>query len=153
MRLIQIKGFILIWIAFFLCPSSSSIQKEDPVDSITVEELKDHIFFFASDFLEGRYLDSKGFNIAAHYGASQFKAAGLVPVIQTDEGRTNFQDVPVLKRSTKDDPVMIVKASASKNKLVHGQDFKWVEGDIYHCKGKPLSVVFVGYGISESENG
>jgi hypothetical protein len=123
------------------------------MDSITAAELRDHIFFLASDALEGRYLGSKGYEIAALYGASQFQGAGLEPFPVQGEKSAYLQDVPVVKRRIKDDPYMLIKTPDGATKFQHGPDFKWIEGEIKPTEGRRLPVVFVGYGISEPEHG
>ena len=61
--MIHKAALIFLSTALLLFPSIAQEQKESPVDSITAAELKDHIYFLASDYLEGRYLGSKGFDI------------------------------------------------------------------------------------------
>ncbi len=124
-----------------------------PIDSITAAELRDHIFFLASDALEGRYLGSKGYEIAALYGASQFKAAGLESLSVPPEKSSYLQDVPVVKRNLKNEPYMILKTPDGETRFQHGPDFKWIEGEIQPAEARRLPVVFVGYGISEPEHG
>src|SRR6202020_2708323 len=48
-------------------------------DAITQEELKNYLYFIASDQLEGRNLPSRGFDIAALYVASHLAEWGLKP--------------------------------------------------------------------------
>ncbi len=48
-------------------------------DAITQEELKNYLYFIASDQLEGRNLPSRGFDIAALYVASHLVEWGLKP--------------------------------------------------------------------------
>jgi hypothetical protein len=67
--------------------------------SITSDAIKGHVYFLASDALEGRYVGSRGYEVAAKYGESQFKAAGLAPVIRQGDAYTYFQEVPVLRRT------------------------------------------------------
>src|SRR5437764_10112723 len=48
-------------------------------DSITEEELKVHLYFIASDQLEGRNFPSRGYDTAALYVASHLAEWGLKP--------------------------------------------------------------------------
>ena len=50
------------------------------LESITEAELRDHIYFLASDYMNGRYGPSREYEIAAQYAASQFASAGLQAV-------------------------------------------------------------------------
>ena len=79
---LKLSMFLLVS-ALFLNASPQE-KKEVPVDSITRAELRDHIFYLASDALEGRYFGSKGYETAALYGASQFRAAGVESMIPQD---------------------------------------------------------------------
>ncbi|HXH62156.1 MAG TPA: M28 family peptidase [Fimbriimonadaceae bacterium] len=58
-----------------LCPQAAAPN----FDSITVDTLKTHERFLASDALEGRGTPSFGLDMAADYIANQFKKAGLEP--------------------------------------------------------------------------
>jgi Zn-dependent M28 family amino/carboxypeptidase len=55
-----------------------------------------HVEFLGDDLLEGREAGTRGFDIAARYGATQLKLAGFSPA--ADDG-TYFQTVP-LRRTT-----------------------------------------------------
>ncbi len=146
---------IMSGLIFILAAAGPQIEEtgKKPMASITEAELRDHIFFLASDALEGRYLGSKGYEIAALYGASQFQAAGLEPLMTSEEESTYLQDVPVVKRRIKDEPYMLINTPGGETKFQHGSDFKWIEGEIDPTQGRRLPVVFVGYGISEPEHG
>ncbi|SEM55507.1 Peptidase family M28 [bacterium A37T11] len=48
-------------------------------ETITADDLKQRLYFFASPFMEGRNAGSEGEHKAAAYIASQFKASGLLP--------------------------------------------------------------------------
>src|SRR5882762_10438316 len=50
------------------------------LDRISAQSLQGHIWFLASDLLEGRDTPSRGLDIAAEYIAAQFRRAGLKPV-------------------------------------------------------------------------
>src|SRR5207248_147674 len=47
---------------------------------ISANSLQGHVWFLASDLLEGRDTPSRGLDIAAEYIAAQFRRAGLKPV-------------------------------------------------------------------------
>jgi hypothetical protein len=148
-----LKFSVLLLGVALLLNASPQEKKAAPVESITRAELRDHIFYLASDALEGRYFGSRGYEIAAHYGASQFLAAGVEPLIPGGEGMTYLQDVPVAKRSFKGHPVLKVKTPKGEVEFAHDQDFKWVEGDVLRMGEQSYSIVNVGYGISEPEHG
>ncbi len=47
--------------------------------TITPEDLASHLYFFASDFFEGRETTTRGQRMAAQYLAAQYRKMGLVP--------------------------------------------------------------------------
>jgi hypothetical protein len=77
-------------------------EASSPAATITAAEIRHHIYFLASDALEGRFMASKGYEIAARYGESQFKAAGLKPGAEVDGKPAYLQPIPIQKRTSKD---------------------------------------------------
>jgi hypothetical protein len=144
--------FVLVLFAGFLGVLGAQ-EASSPAASITAAEIKHHIYFLASDYLEGRFIASKGYEIAARYAESQFKAAGLKPGLQVDGKPSFLQPVPIQKRTSKDTPVLTVKTPKGEIILTHGKDFKWLDGDILPCQGRTLEVVFAGFGIREAAAG
>lgn len=134
---------------------SQEIDKDKPVQSITKAELRDHIFFLGSDHLEGRMTGSEGYEQAAHYIASQLRAAGLVPVIKNQEGKESyFQQIDFVISTIAPESTLCIKKGQEETAfafgeqfvpLLHGQAFK--DG---HYEGTP---VLVGYGIEEPQDG
>jgi len=125
------------------------------LDTITEAEVRDHIFYLGSDFLEGRSPGSEGYKRASSYMASQLKAAGLVPIMNSAEGdRSYFQQVDFMISTIAPESILHVKDGQKEIEwkfgeqfipLLHGQEFK--DG---HYEG---NAVFVGYGIEEPEYG
>lgn len=62
-------------------------------DSITAQELAAHLYFFASDYFEGRETATRGQRLAAKYLASQYQRFGL-----TAYGRVETDDQQDLRR-------------------------------------------------------
>jgi hypothetical protein len=130
-------------------------DETEAIETITKAELRDHIYYLASDFLGGRLPGSEGFKQASCYMASQLQAAGIPPFFKDAEGKESyFQPVDfvvsaVAPESTlrfKKGPKEITFASGGQFiPLLHGQAFKdsRFEGD----------AVFVGHGIEEPEEG
>jgi hypothetical protein len=69
-------------------------QMQAVADHITVESLRGHLSFIASDALEGRATPSRGLDLAAEYIGAQFRRAGLEPA--GDDGY--FQTAKVVVR-------------------------------------------------------
>lgn len=54
-------------------------QHKDVLEHISADSLKGHLWFLASDLLEGRGSPSRGLDIAAEYIADEFRRDGLEP--------------------------------------------------------------------------
>lgn len=124
---------------------------QEPAASITEAELRDHIFFLASDYLNGRTGVSAEYEIAAQYVATQFAAAGLHPVVENEDGsRSWFQGVPFAKTTYSDEIKWKIIKPGGENTLIHKEDFKILYGNkLNHDK---LEVVYAGYGIEEPDH-
>jgi hypothetical protein len=125
-----------------------------PADSITIQELKDHMFFLASDELEGRYVGSAGYKIAAQYAVTQFRAAGLKPLLKDKDGKPTFlQEVILVKNKMNGYKPWTVKNSSGEKTFEFNTSF------ISPYAGNPKpdinlnEIIFVGYGISEPDHG
>jgi hypothetical protein len=126
--------------------------ESSPLESITEAELRDHIYFLASDFLGGRVGTSKEYEIAAQYVASQFAEAGLEPLV-SEKGNMEgyFQEVPYEKVVFDNEATWILHTKGGDKEFNHNVDYKVLEGRV--IPEIPLEVVFVGYGIHEPDHG
>jgi hypothetical protein len=118
-------------------------------ESITAEAIRGHVYFLASDALEGRYVGSQGYETAARYGESRFKAAGLVPVIPQGDAASYLQEVPVLRRTSAGDITLTVTNRQAETSFAEGEAFIWFQGEIFPWEERRFEAVFAGYGISE----
>jgi len=139
-----------------LCVSGViSHEEEDPLESITKAELRDQIFFLASDELEGRDTGSEGFALAALYAVSQFKMSGLKPLIVDEDGNKNFyQSVPFVSYDINNKSVFSISSGAGETKLFHSEKMMIYSNP---SVGKNIFLdenpVFLGYGIDDPEIG
>jgi hypothetical protein len=60
--------------------ASITADRKATLDRISAQSLQGHVWFLASDLLEGRDTPSRGLDIAAEYIAAQFRRAGLKPI-------------------------------------------------------------------------
>ncbi|MEE4214120.1 MAG: M28 family peptidase, partial [Bacteroidales bacterium] len=136
---------------FFILCQLINAQSTDPLESISEAELRDHIFFLASDYLNGRVGISPQYEIAAQYVATQFAAAGLQPVLENEEGSKSwFQGVPFAKTTYSDEIKWKIIKPGEENTLIHQEDFKILYGSkLNHDK---IALVYAGYGIEEPEH-
>jgi len=131
--------------------SHAAPPEDRPVDTITREELRQHVYFLASDFLGGRRSDDAGYAIAAEYAASQFRSAGVGPAISGPDGVLSyFQRVPMMRVTTTIDRPFTLTTSAGERIIEALDDFRLMS------RGPSITnvpMVFVGYGISEPDHG
>ncbi|UCC82961.1 MAG: M28 family peptidase [Gemmatimonadota bacterium] len=146
---------VLIAIAL-LVPTCAAQAQEwvGPMGSITEAELRDHIHYLASDFLEGRDTGTEGYMLAAHFGAILFGAAGLEPMFTGSSGAQSFFQ-PIAFESAKVSGTSAMRATVGGKPKDYrlGQEFLALQ--IF--SGGELSVeetpVFLGYGIEAPDHG
>ena len=88
--IMNIKKF-LAGAALLLCSSAVIYAQTAASPEITVEDLKSHISYLASDDLKGRYTGTPGSTAASEYIRDQFRKAGLE--LMGEEGFQNFEVV------------------------------------------------------------
>lgn len=134
--------------------------------TITAEELASHLYFFASDFFEGRETGAPGQKMAAEYLAAQYRRIGVLP-----KGNAETND----PRSPQNymQPFDVYGSRLTRSSLnvsVNGEEVASAffspdrqEGGAYvdtriNFRTKPAlassgGVVFMGYGIADSTLG
>ncbi len=115
---------------------------------ITVDELKSHVKYLASDELEGRSSGTEGNRKAAQYLADQFKLYGLEPAGDSATYFQNFDFVSAVKLGAANSFVVSPKKGKPLS-LKADQDFRPL-GFSSNAKVSG-SLVFAGYGITAPE--
>ncbi|HXU34413.1 MAG TPA: hypothetical protein VN851_27885, partial [Thermoanaerobaculia bacterium] len=112
--------------------------------------IRAHMAFLADDLLEGRGTATRGYEIAAHYVASQLDAAGLEPGVNG----AWFQRVPMRRGVLIDggSSVEIIPAAGERSSLLPGRDIL-LRGGFQGLTQVEGRVVFVGYGVTAPERG
>jgi hypothetical protein len=96
MRTLAAIAVVVVWSV--TVQSQTAGLQSGLADTITRDELRQHIYFLASDFLGGRRPDDAGFAVASEYAASQLQSAGVRPAfIGPDGAPTYFQKVPMMR--------------------------------------------------------
>lgn len=90
MKITRVLATLLLFVSVFAQAEENNTATVKPIDSITVEELRDHMFFLASDEMNGRGVGTDGFTRAAQYAVTQFRAAGLKPFIKDAVGNAVY---------------------------------------------------------------
>ena len=94
-------------------------------ETITMQELRDHVFFLASDEMGGRETGTPGYQAAVKYGVEQFKAAGLIPILTDAQGNKTFlQPVPFARQKIEGAEKIIVTAGGNVLEFAQGKDFR-----------------------------
>jgi len=128
--------------------------------TITPEDLAAHLYFFASDFFEGRETTARGQKLAAHYLASQYRKMGASPygtVVTSNpmDPAAYFQPFDVYgNRTTSANLIVIVngeRIASSTNSDAETDDKSYLMfGSTPKISG---GVVFGGYGIQDDDLG
>ncbi|MEP6637336.1 MAG: M20/M25/M40 family metallo-hydrolase [Acidobacteriota bacterium] len=144
--------------------SVAIIAQQPTASAFSVERLRSHIAFLASDALEGRRTGSPGANDAAHYIAGEFSQMGLRPAFQTirapknrGEARSNYrQAFPYVTGVTLGNGNQLSFKSSSlgtpetSGGFNVGQDWTPL-GLSSNGRIESAHPIFVGYGITAAE--
>ena len=93
------KRLLLLTAASLICVASFAQDgtAEMFAQSISVEDLEDHLSILASDALEGRETGERGQKMAAAYIQHHFKTNELQPIVHTPAGHTYVQEFSLAK--------------------------------------------------------
>lgn len=142
---------LLIFLPFIIFAQN---EQQNNTCNITIEELKDHMYYLASDDLKGRYTGEAGYNKAVEYAVSQFKRAGLKPIIVDKNGDSTFlQRVPFIKYNWDSTNTIIIKKKKVKHKLKQSVNYALLSGKPFDQTKLQGDVVFVSAGLREPEYG
>lgn len=113
---------IVAFLCLFLTSAGGSIEKNarKGYDTITPTELKEHVYYLASDRLEGRETAERGGRLAAEYIAKVFSEAGLSPA--GDSG-TFFQRFDLQRSLFDSSSAILAGVNESKGRMRLGDDF------------------------------
>ncbi|MEO7984014.1 MAG: M28 family peptidase [Bacteroidota bacterium] len=109
--------------------------------SITVEDMKKHLYIIASKEMEGRETPSAGLDRAAGYIENHFKSLGLVP----GNNGSYLQTYPLYK-----DSMLGASMKINGTTLELNSDFQ-PQANNYAAEMRFSEVVFAGYGISDGD--
>jgi Peptidase family M28 len=125
-------------------------------ESINPQDLAAHLYFFASDFFEGRETSARGQKMAARYLASQYQRLGLSPAgtVKSDNAqdpRAYLQPFPLYGNRRTGTRLSISGGSTSVySRTEHDGDSYLMFGNVAETAA---GVVFGGYGIADAELG
>jgi hypothetical protein len=145
----------ILLLSGLLCDSLSAQKSiiSEGAESITIAELRDHIFYLASDELEGRKSGTAGYDKAVQYVVTQMRQAGLTPVYNNNNSPSYCQNITIARYSPDlNNAVTIVKDSNNRT-YTYEEDFIVGYGGPFETKELSAGLVFVGAGIREPEYG
>ncbi len=93
------KKITLLCLIFFISEQAFS-QRDESItyaNSITSDDLKEHLNILASDALEGRETGKRGQKMAAAYIEYHFKSNGLEPIVYSPAGNSFLQSFELVK--------------------------------------------------------
>ncbi|MGK9369454.1 M20/M25/M40 family metallo-hydrolase [Melioribacter sp. Ez-97] len=134
-----------ILLFLLILPAFISAQKKWSDPSISVKDLKAHLYYLASDDMKGRFSGSPEERIAADYIRNQFESYGLEPLFDGNY----FQDFPFVERlELTSNNSAELNINEHKVSLKINEDFTTVSFSGRSKLKAPL--VFAGYGISSA---
>ena len=117
------------------------------VSSITGSEIDGYLRFLSSDLLEGRAPATRGGRLAAEYIASQLRAFGLRPGMDS----SYFQTVPIDVVTADRASIQVKATDKATATLRHPEDVVVWAGSATENSAARGELVFVGYGSTAPE--
>ena len=148
------KHLVCAALAFALVPparaaEASADPSEAAMQSIRPEAIRAHMNFLADDLLEGRGANSRGYEIAARYMATEFESMGLAPA---GDAGTYLQNVP-LRSVRPEEPntsISLIRNGKSET-LVFRKDFLTPGDPARKETSVEAPVIYVGFGVTAPE--
>ena len=138
----NLLAFFLLFTFVFQTSAQTATKLKSPArraaEAITAEQLKDYLFYVASDEMEGRDTPSRGLDLTAKFIALNLKKWGFKPA--GDDG-TFFQKI-ALRRDVVDEANTSI--GIDNQKLVYGEDLIRISGNSAGAMSAP--VVYAGDG-------
>ena len=136
----------------FLIPAAAhakGLQPPDAMRQISPDAICAHMTFLSDDLLEGRGTGTRGYELAAHYVATQFAALGLEPA---GVSGTYFQPVPFRRADLIESAVSaVLLGPGGTKKLTYGTDFIFSKDPVHEETRLEAPLVYVGYGVTAPE--
>lgn len=120
------------------------------LDSISLRDVRQDVYFMASDEMGGRDTLSAHARATAAYIKSRMQQAGLKPA---GEKGGWYQEVGLRYNKWDGTPGLSLTTSAGTTALEYGKDFVGANGPGGAAEFKDVPVVFAGYAINESTRG
>lgn len=147
---------LYLLLLFDLCfaPLSAQINIiSEGAESITIAELRDHMFYLASDELEGRQTGTAGYDKAIQYVVTQIRQEGLIPVCKNNNSLSYYQYITIAKYSPDHNNSMTIAKDSGRQTYAFEDNFIITFGGPFDTKEIRGGLAFVGAGAREPEYG
>ncbi|MCF8235188.1 MAG: M20/M25/M40 family metallo-hydrolase [Bacteroidales bacterium] len=136
---LQALLFLLLFAPVLMAGNPPETKSTD-IPGITQDELKGHVYFLASDYMNGRMTGTDDLSRALQYVESQFKAIGLEP---------HYQEFQLTRKTYHFDTPMTITTHDAMLDFLNGKDYKsnYLFAGAY--TGDEAELICVGYGIEE----
>jgi len=145
--------FFLLVITWMACTSEKPEVAATTEESITAEELKQHVSTLASDEFQGRMPFTEGEEKTINYLKNAFQEMGLEPGNGgRRSGQSYFQEVPLVEIESQPSETVTVKGNGESVDMEFGKDYVALTRrvtDKVEVNGSEL--VFAGFGIVAPE--
>jgi len=143
---------LILLIPFHLKAQKSLMQTG--IESITAAELRDHMYYLASDELEGRLSGTSGYDKAVEYAATQLFQAGLSPVSKNGDQKLSFyQKIHLDKYSPGTANTITISKGSDMRIFKFEENFLMIYGGPFDNKNISGELVFAGAGLTDKEHG
>ena len=148
--MIRISGALAALTLVASAPAQTGPAKMAAADTAAVlpadqGAMRAHVMFLASDALRGREAGTPDYDVAAHYVAAQFQAAGLRPA---GDAGSYLQHVPLtIYKATSEGTMRWTDAAGRTRPLVFGTDYIPSPNPARAETSVTAPVVFAGRGI------
>lgn len=128
---------------------SASLFAQTPLKTyeatISADDLKKHLYYIASDELEGRDTGSEGQKKAANYIIEHLKEYGIQPIVETPSGKSYLQEFPLYKTDWGEGYVKVGKQKFEMFKAYIPNGIVYVPND------QAYQTVFVKNGVKDGD--
>lgn len=148
--MLRIPRKIFPYIAAPLALLLAAAAQAQQLPTAAAERVRADVEFLASDLLEGRDTGSRGYDIAAAYVASEFRAIGLRP---GGTGGGWYQQVPFRRASHAGPPRASLVIGNQTVPLRNEADFAIRPSLTQQAREMDAPLVFAGHGVSDARLG
>jgi hypothetical protein len=143
---------LLLFALLFQCLSAQ--ENKSFAETITIAELRDHIFYLSNDELEGRESGSPGFIKAQQYAVAQLVQAGLAAFSKDKDSRQSFyQSFTINRYFPKSENQITILNNGIKQTFAIKDDFFIYSDNSFDTKELSGQIAFAGRGIKETAYG